>query len=151
METYTCCMCKESFGGTPAWENNCGVFCPKCKQDVHERAKAGYKARKNAVNGYCIWCGQQITEATKQSGKNVNVCMPCENRREWLLTAIRLSERPARYVARVEEREAPLRAEREKIMQNSEPAKAHAMPSEQDARLARLERMMNKLVESLGV
>ena len=99
------------------------------------------------------WCGEKITPATMQAGKDdENVCQPCTTRRDWLLKAIRLSDRPARYVARTEERERPMREEREKAMQAAKPpVAAETVPNEAEARLRRLELMLNKLTQALGV
>ena len=154
---YTCGMCKKSVEGEVAFKNAAGSFCPECKAIIHARAAEGARARRAALNGHCIWCCEKITPDKMQSGKDdENVCQPCTTRRDWLLKAIRLSDRPARYVARTEERERPMREEREKATQAAQAAKptvtaTDALPNEAEARLRRLELMLNKLTQALGV
>ena len=151
---YTCNMCKKSVEGEVAFKNGAGSFCPGCKAIIHARAAEGMRARSASHNGHCVWCGEKITPATMQAGKeDENVCQPCTTRRDWLLKAIRLSDRPARYVARTEERERPMREEREKATRAAKPtvSAAESVPSESEARLLRLELMMNKLTQALGV
>ena len=150
---YTCSMCKKAVEGEVAFKNGAGSFCPECKAIIHARAAEGARARSAALNGHCVWCGEKITLATMQAGKdNENVCQPCTTRRDWLLKAIRQSDRPARYVARTEERERPMREEREKAMQAAKPpVAAETVPNEAEARLRRLELMLNKLTQALGV
>ena len=150
---YTCGMCKKSVEGEVAFKNGAGSFCPECKAVIHARAAEGARARSAALNGHCVWCGEKITPATMQAGKDdENVCQPCTTRRDWLLKAIRLSDRPARYFARTEERERPMREEREKAMQAAKPpVSAETAPNEAEARLRRLELMLNKLTQALGV
>ena len=150
---YTCGMCKKSVEGEVAFKNGAGSFCQSCKAIIHARAAEGARARIAALDGHCVWCGQKITPATMQPGKeNDHVCQPCTTRRDWLLKAIRLSDRPARYVARTEERERPMREEREKAMQAFQPpVAAETVPNEAEARLRRLELMLNKLTQALGV
>ena len=150
---YTCSMCKKATEGEVAFKNGAGSFCPECKAIIHARAAEGARARSAALNGHCVWCGEKITPANMQAGKDdENVCQPCTTRRDWLLKAIRLSDRPARYVARTEERERPMREEREKAMQAAKPpVAAETVPNEAEARLRRLELMLNKLTQALRV
>jgi DNA-directed RNA polymerase subunit RPC12/RpoP len=151
---YTCSMCKNETEGKVAFKNGAGSFCPECKAIIHARSAEGVRARSAALNGHCVWCGEKITPSKMQVGKeDENVCYPCTTRRDWLLKAIRLSDRPARYVARTEERERPMREEREKAAQAAAQPKpvAENVPNEQEARLRRLELMLNKLTQALGV
>ena len=153
---YKCSMCKIRHDGEPAFVNACGKFCASCKAKIHERAAEGTRKQSLKFNGRCIWCGEMITEETKQPRANNsdNVCQPCALRRDWLLNAIRLSDRPAKYVAHREERERPMREERQRVIeatQQEKPAIAVAEPSETEARLMRLEKMLNKLTSALGV
>jgi DNA-directed RNA polymerase subunit RPC12/RpoP len=150
---YTCSMCKKAMEGEVAFKNRAGSFCPECKAIIFARSAEGMRARRAALNGYCLWCGKKITPATMQACKeNDHVCLSCATRRDWLLKAIRLSDRPARYVARTEERERPMREEREKAMQAAKPpVAAETVPNEEEARLRRLELMLNKLTQALGV
>jgi len=152
---YTCSMCKQQFDGDAAFKNACGEFCADCKATIHARSSRGAKERNQAMKGHCLWCGERITPAKMQAGKDdENVCLPCSTRRDWLLRAIRLSDRPAKYVARTEERERPLREERQKVMRSAShrnPEEAGAAADGQEQRLCRLEAMLTKLTQSLGV
>lgn len=152
---YTCGMCKKSVEGEVAFANNAGNFCRECKAIIHARAAEGTRARSAALNGHCVWCGEKITPKAPagKSHKGCNIHLACEARRDWILKCIRFSDKLAKYVARTEERELPMREERKKAMQAAKPtvAAAEAVPNEAEARLRRLELMLNKLTQTLGV
>jgi len=150
---YTCSMCKKTTDGDVAFKNAAGSFCAECKAIIHSRAAQASKARAHVLGGFCIWCGEKITAATMQTGKDdENVCQPCTTRRDWLLKAIRLSDRPARYVARTEERERPMREERAKATQVANmPLFEKTTHNDAETRLRRLEEMIGKLTNALGV
>ena len=154
MNSYNCCMCKRTFTGTPAWKNAAGDFCPECRAEVMKRMAEGNRNRvRNSPDG-CIWCGRPLHEV-RYHGKDresVNTCADCETHRAWLLKCIRVSDRPAKYVARVEEREAEGRKERE-IRAPAKPVQLplQPQPTESEARLARVEKMLNTLMVQLGV
>ncbi len=149
---YTCSMCKKETDGEVAFKNAAGTFCRECKSTIHARAAEASRSRDTA-NGCCRWCGEKITPATRQAGKHdENVCQPCCTKRDWLLKAIRLSDRPARYVARTEEREGPMREERAKAMKTANmPLFEEAAKNDAESRLRRLELMIGKLTNALGV
>jgi len=146
-------MCKRTFTGTPAWKNAAGDFCPECRAEVMKRMAEGNRNRvRNSPDG-CIWCGRPLHEV-RYHGKDresVNTCADCETHRAWLLKCIRVSDRPAKYVARVEEREAEGRKERE-IRAAAKPVQLplQPQPTESEARLARVEKMLNTLMVQLG-
>jgi hypothetical protein len=153
---YTCGMCKKRVEGEVALKNGAGSFCSECHAIIRERSAEGMRARSAALNGHCIWCGEKITKANPAGGggshASVNVHLACERNRDWALKCIRHSDRIARYVARTEERERPLREEREKAMRAAKPSiAAESVPSDDEARLRRLELMLNKLTQALGV
>lgn len=154
MNSYNCCMCKRTFTGTPAWKNAAGDFCPECRAEVMKRMAEGNRNRvRNSPDG-CIWCGRPLHKV-RYHGKDresVNTCADCETHRAWLLKCIRVSDRPAKYVARVEEREAEGRKERE-IRAAAKPVQLplQPQPTESEARLARVEKMLNTLMVQLGV
>ena len=152
-DMYTCSMCKKATDGDVAFKNAAGSFCKECKAIIHSRAAEASKARSHAPNGCCRWCGEKITTATMQTGKDdEHVCQPCTTRRDWLLNAIRHSDRPARYVARTEERERPMREERAKAMQAANmPLFEGTAHNDAETRLRRLELMIGKLTNALGV
>ena len=149
---YKCSMCKQETDGEVAFKNAAGTFCRECKSIIHARAAEASRQRDTA-NGWCRWCGKKITPATMQAGKhNENICQPCSTRRDWLLKAIRLSDWPARYVARTEEREHQMREERAKSMKTANmPLFEEAAKNDADSRLRRLELMIGKLTNALGV
>ena len=154
MNSYNCCMCKRTFTGTPAWKNAAGDFCPECRAEVMKRMAEGNRNRVRNSPGGCIWCGRPLHEV-RYHGKDresVNTCADCETHRAWLLKCIRVSDRPAKYVARVEEREAEGRKERE-IRAAAKPVQLplQPQPTESEARLARVEKMLNTLMVQLGV
>ena len=113
MENFKCAMCKNTFPGKPALRNAAGVFCLKCKREIRERVVAGMPQ----WDGLCPWCGCKINEKNRCSSggdHEKHVCKTCDSNRSWLLTCIRHSEKAAKYVERIEEREAPQRQERAK-------------------------------------
>lgn len=151
---YKCSMDGNNHDGEPALKNACGTFCPECKAKIHAKAAEGVKERIESLNGCCIWCGEKITEANPsgKSHEGCNIHETCEQKRDWVLKCIRHSDKMAKYVARTEERERPMREEREKAKRSAEqPTMAETVPTEQEARLRRVELMLNKLVNSLGV
>lgn len=152
---YTCGMCKKSVEGEVAFKNGAGSFCPECKAIIHARAAEGARARSAKLNGNCVWCGEKITpsDPAGKSHEACNIHVACEARRDWILKCIRFSDKLAKYVARTEERERPMREEREKALQSAKPTvvATEAMPNEAEARLRRLELMLNKLTQALGV
>jgi len=150
---YTCGMCKRSVDGEAALKNRAGSFCAECKVIIHARSIRGVRERSRAWDGKCGWCRQPITKGPMQpSREGEHVCYRCDRNRKWLLKAIRLSDHPALYVARTEERERPMREERAKaeIAVKQEIAEESAQ-SDAEARLLRLERMLKKLTQALGV
>ncbi len=154
---YNCSRCKNTFADEPALSNACGSFCGQCKADIHASSVESNKGRTKKLSGFCVWCGEKLTpNIVHASHEGDNVCKSCELRREWLLKAIRLSDRPSKYVARVEDRERPLREERENARKAiAETNKPKALESsgttESEARLLRLEGMLDKLTKALGV
>lgn len=155
MNTYKCCMCKKEFSGIPAWDNAAGLYCPECRAEVRRRMAEGNRNRARNLKEECIWCGEPLSAVRVrvhgQDRESVNTCTECETHRAWLLKCIRAGDRPAKYVARVEEREAGKRKEREiryAATQKTKPSES-AVP-ENDARLKRVEKMLNNLMRKLG-
>ena len=153
MNIYNCCMCKKAFTGVPAWKNAAGDFCPECRAEVMKRVAEANRNRVRTSPEGCIWCGEPLKEVRYhgKDHKSVNTCAECEKHREWLLKCIRVSDHPAKYVARVENREAGERKERE-IRAAARPVPMPSQPvvTESEARLARVEKMLNTLMEQLG-
>jgi hypothetical protein len=144
-----CSCCKKEMI-SPKITNAAGSFCEACYNDWVAKGRQTRERNKAMYGGYCIWCGDRITPDIMQKHfPDANVCQPCCNRRDWLLAAIRLSDHPAKYVARIEEKEKEGREQREKIIMSAEkPANA---PSDDEARLRRIELMLNKFSKALGV
>lgn len=153
---YTCASCKKQIDAEPAVKNACGSFCPECRTVISEIQKQAITAKKEAraLERTCNWCGTHITANNAPSGKcDGYVCRQCETRRDWLLSAIRLSDHAAKYVARTEERERPGREDRERAMKAKAGHKlaADGTPFGFDERLNRIELMLNKFSKALGV
>jgi len=151
---FKCCMCKMFKDGEPEMKNGLGVFCKDCKDKMKTKTSEGIKGYKMKNDGYCLWCGEKIedTDLKKESGDN-HVCCSCNRHRDWLLRCIRHTNRVIRYVTRVEEKEKPERKAREKIREsreiNADQVEEKPLP-EQEARLNRIELMLNKLIGKLG-
>ena len=155
---YTCSMCKQAKEGEVAFKNGAGSFCRQCKKIIHARAAEGFRARRAALKGRCVWCGEEITphNPAGKSHKGCSIHVQCEARRDWILQCIRFSDKLVKYVVRTEERERPMREERQKQkeMMAEKPKLveyAGRSTNEAEARLLRLERMLNKLTQALGV
>lgn len=162
---YTCKMCKGMFGGEPALKNAAGEFCFECKATIRARIADGTRARGLALNGCCMWCGEKITDKNRVARANdpdkrgeKHVCSDCSVNRDWLLKCIRFSDKASKYAARAEDREREGREERNKRQSENrsvcdviKESQFQGQPSEQEARLSRVEMMLNKLTQALGV
>lgn len=142
---FRCCRCKRTFDGEPGRTNGCGPFCDACTAEVWQEREIKTTDGRSKV---CVWCGERPTR-----GKNYSECKICHRHREWLLQVIRVSDRPARYVASREAKYGPEREARRRAAET--PAgelveEESPVRSEQDARLDRLESMLSKLIEELG-
>jgi len=83
--------------------------------------------------------------------ESVSICTGCENHGSWLLKCIRVSDHPAKYVARVEAREAGKRKERKiRAADKQVPEPPKPVITESEERLARVEKMLTVLMEQLG-
>jgi hypothetical protein len=110
-------MCKGEFQDPPAMINGTGKYCAGCKGEIlarsfntrkHNRATRTRVPTKRA----CIWCGS--TGPFHKCEEDIaTVCKVCHTHRQWLLKCIRYSDKAAHYVAKREEKELPLRQERE--------------------------------------
>lgn len=164
MYVYKCVMCKKDFSGEPALKNAIGCFCFECRRIMKERQAVGtkkrYKNRHCDGGCYCAWCGKKITNenAYHSTAEDKNrlhgVCRECQNHRDWLLKCIRLSDRPSMYIKFVEEREAPKRIEREALLKAQAVTIVETNNSNSkndEARLLRIEKMLNRLTNEFGV
>ena len=156
---YKCGRCKTDFQGEPAMRNNAGSFCFNCEVDRKRKMAVAAEHRSNLLGDSCLWCGDKAARQSRGKEKqSIHVCQRCDEGRDWLLRCIRHSNRPSDYVLRTESREAPLRIEREKLAAIERQAnatagadKAKQTPDAKDeTRLDRLERLLEKLTESLG-
>lgn len=111
MSIYKCSMCKKDLTGPAALVNAAGRFCEECFDVIKKRISDS----KIEWDGRCPWCGSIINESNKYTSGagDAHVCKTCSMNRSWLLSCIRHSDRPAKYTARIEDREAPNRAKRE--------------------------------------
>jgi len=153
MNSYICCMCKKTFEGEPAMRNNAGRFCPECNMRLRARIAEGCRNRVRTSPEGCIWCGELIKDNRNHGDdyESVNICTACENHRSWLLKCIRVSDHPAKYVARVEAREAGKRKERKiRAADKQVPEPPKPVITESEERLARVEKMLTVLMEQLG-
>lgn len=150
-ERYTCAMCKKEFGGKAALANACGTFCAGCTEIMRERAVRSFRKRALSLDGRCLWCGETITDATRQVNKDdEHVCKLCRAHRDWLLKAIRVSAHPARYVARTEEREGPMREEREKAERAAAKERYGQDRGQKNDDASRIDRIEQLLLELLA-
>jgi DNA-directed RNA polymerase subunit RPC12/RpoP len=146
---YICNKCKRKFEGDAVFKNGAGEFCRQCKEFIHKRAAEVQRQRNAERKGYCVWCGKKIINELVQRGfEDENVCKDCRNHRDWMLKAIRFSDRVALYVARTESREGPLREARKNIPPPSDVVKD--VSNDALARLDRLELAINKITCVLG-
>ena len=151
---YTCIVCKEEKEGDPVMTNNAGSFCGECRAAMQAKSAESRKRIMLEWDGRCIWCNNVITAATRQNcDEEKRVCIPCAAHRDWLLKCIRHSDKPLKYILATEEREKAGREKRKK--ENAVQLQAHAvqpdLPSEAEARLRRVELMLGKLTQALGV
>jgi len=148
---FKCVFCKKEFTGEPAMRNGSGAYCEECKAELVRRMCVGNQARRENFDGCCLWCGEKLTSANIQPGKdNPGVCRSCDTHRDWLLACIRHSDKPAKYVSRVEAKEGILREARnaekkQSATQNIDTGK------EALTRLTRLENIIGKLASEFGI
>ena len=154
---YTCCMCKNEFAGNPYNVNGVGAFCAHCEKERINRVKAA-QANSPEWDRRCIYCGEIVTEQTAakggRDGHENHYHKKCDSNRGWILKCIRHSPKLAEYVQKTEKKEAPLRDERKKLEQVSKKSQIELQlqPTQStvpDARLDRMERMLNKLTAAL--
>jgi DNA-directed RNA polymerase subunit RPC12/RpoP len=147
--SYECVMCHKAMDGEPALKNGAGTFCPPCREVIRVRLAEAMEHRRQARlapdgRPTCTWCGRAIKDG--QAG----VCQPCDSHRDWVLKTVRRTDRLARYVARIEEKEAPERSAREMARRRAEEQKPLplAAPDPVAQRLERVEAMLAKMLEA---
>jgi len=151
---YTCSRCKNTYEADAPFSNACGDFCHFCKEFIHKKAVLATKAANKAKAGSCVWCHKPMAPELWQAGKEVeNVCRECEAWRRKTLDLSRVSDRPFKYISRVEEREKPNREarERELTAKAQAPQTQPAKSDDSETRLQRLESALAKIAEKLGV
>lgn len=149
---YKCATCKGTFNGIPRLKNNAGEFCEKCDSIRLAKMEAGIKKRSIELGDKCQWCGDDIHNRKE----GTHVCNDCQKKRDWLLKCIRFSDKPANYVARVEEKERIQRLERERKQSElshkitkTAPQTNENNPSEL-SRIDKIEEMLLRLTNALG-
>jgi hypothetical protein len=146
---YTCNRCKKEYDGEPAMKNNAGIFCAECEAERKRRVSESHKQRIKSLNGCCIWCGEKVEK--HKIGSDDHMCEPSKRLRDHLLKCIRFSDHAAKYVAAREAIEAPKREARlAAAMAARKEATPEPTPSDAEARLLRMEKMLNKLTAALG-
>jgi len=151
--SYQCVMCHKAMDGEPALKNGAGTFCPPCREVIRTRLAEAMAARRQARLGpdgrpTCTWCGRAIKDG--QAG----VCQTCDGHRDWVLKTVRRTDRLARYVARIEEKEAPERTAREQLREQTrrrfeeQKPLPLAAPDPVAQRLERVEAMLAKMLEA---
>jgi hypothetical protein len=115
---FNCSMCKGEFEEPPAMVNATGNYCAGCKGEINARSvnmrnqNRSIRTRVPTSERACIWCGS-TGPFHKCQEDTATVCKVCHTHRQWLLKCIRYSDKAAHYVAKREEKELPLRQERE--------------------------------------
>ena len=145
-EGYICNRCRTHHEGQPALKNNCGSFCDGCRSEILIKMQAGRRRTTRNQTDICIWCGRKIKEGDRDGTDNLHV--KCGSNRDWLLMCIRYSDKPFRYITSKEEKEKPLRRQRELLNHPSEETQHDSGTDEK--RIERLENMLEKLVSALG-
>ena len=161
---YNCSMCRLTFDGEPAMENNVGPFCEACKTTIIKRSMesnrqtATLKRQGMGTDGVdrCLWCASELDPGNRERGENSSICQTCAPRRSWLLKCIRRSKHPAIYAAKCEDRESVGRAKRWASYNSTQKALADSPPEDKKAesdgdRLTRIEELLAKLMGELGV
>jgi hypothetical protein len=93
-----------------------------------------------------------INDTNKQKSKDDSmICRKCDLGREWLLKCIRNSDKAANYTARVEKKEAPIREARAKAQHKNIAQEIPQVDTTTQIRLSRLEHLLGKLAQELGV
>ena len=155
---FKCATCKNTFEGAPSMNNGAGAFCSGCDGARKHKAAEATRARFAEMGDDCMWCGEPGPHKDKHRAVS-RVCLACVNGRDWLLRCVRHSNKAADYAAKTEERELPLRRERQaheaaaKVAAREALENACAAPAARDdstERLDRLEKMLMKLTEALG-
>lgn len=157
---YTCKKCHKEFNDEPARKNATGMYCLACHEAITAKIVATNTQRRiDSYDGKCTWCGAQKSELNMSN----RVCNSCIEHRAWLLKCIRFSRVANDYVKSVEEREKVARqtrmeeeAKRQAEIQAVQAAivasvKPSAQVSDTEARMLRMEKMLNKLTTSLGL
>ncbi len=152
-----CCHCKLI---KPRSEyrltNNCGEWCNDCWDAISKKRLDARLKKDAATNGICKYCGRPAEYSA--DNYTTHVCALTTKMRAHILDCIRYSDLLARHVAAMEEREAPARLERKKAEAASLAVKivsplpeiGQSIPTTQEARMARIELMLNKLMKGLG-
>ena len=161
---YKCCMCKNEFDGEPVSRNVCGFYCATCHDEKSRRVVEGITMPKTRSKTNCRWCGKVLTSGNvgrkNAAGQPTYICQHCDDvGRKWLLKCIRYSDKAFCYVSLREEgckaeREERLQREKEiarRREQDSQSAIPVATKPEDPDRLDKIESMLGRLFEELGV
>lgn len=118
---YQCKMCKRSFAGAPSRKNGVGAFCEACSREISNRQRKPKRIATingNLAHEVCVWCGDVLTDGNRRShgdrDLSDNTCVVCDKNRGWLLRCIKISEKPAKYVASKEQKYGAIRKENAK-------------------------------------
>ena len=156
VEMY-CCHCKKT---KPRSEcrltNKCGDWCLECWDAIAKKRLESRLKKDAATNGVCKYCGRPAE--LRAENDTTHVCSLTTKMRVHILECVRYSDVLARYVAATEDREAPERLIRKKAeaaslavkIASPLPEVVQSIPTTQEARMARIELMLNKLMKGLG-
>jgi len=167
---YTCGMCKKYFLGKPVRRGGMSSFCQTCADEMVARSVAARRStyEKALAADLCTWCGKPLGDEPRGPSKDPNsspclMHLRCDRRRNWVLECVRYGPKMAKYVASIEEREAPRReeaalrkaeeakAEEAKAAERAvDPAPMQAPGTSDGARLAMLEKQIANLIAALG-
>lgn len=146
--------------------NNAGSFCQDCKDKTIEKMHATLAKKREESKGICKYCGDVDKHLQNYKWPADTVCPRCTAWVDRALKLVRYSGAAHYYINRIEEKESAARDARIKakedqkkaeLIKQQEPSKQYDLPLKndaspvQDARIDRIEMMMMKMIQELGV
>lgn len=157
---FTCNKCRQPSNGEPHKQGvgsgpnrSIYLYCDTCWREQVEKRLVGlreYHAAR-AANPVCPYCRQPVKGPETNEGY---VCASCRSWRDYALVLIRAAPKAAQYIAACELREAEGRAARDAAAAKAAETRQPSLPSQagdHEARMARMEKLLNKLAADLGV
>jgi len=117
-DAFICNMCKETkpiseLGMNGHTKNGYSKCCKSCHKDMISAANVSRKINSQYSSGIDIWTGRKIKQR-EMASKKIHISKHSEHCRKWGLECIRYSDHFIKWAARAEERERPLREERQR-------------------------------------